>query len=65
MCYSFEGAGFNELSSRLLGCDLDSMQEIFIRKGLLELTEAESRWRVMNRLVDMALHYYHGECPIR
>jgi len=46
MCYNFEGAGFNELSSRFMGCDLDSMQEIFIRKGILEMAEAESRWRV-------------------
>jgi hypothetical protein len=55
------GNGINELFCRLLGSDLEKLQEIFLRKGILEFIESNSRIRMMNRIIEIMNHSDNGK----
>ena len=50
MCNKITGEGMNEALVKLLGCDLDSMQTLSIRKGILNFIEESSLWKMINHV---------------
>ena len=42
------GEGMNEALIKLIGCDLDTMQTISIRKGILNFIGETSKWKILN-----------------
>jgi len=45
------GDGMNEAFINLLGCDLESMQNITMRKGSLTFIDKNSHFKIINHLI--------------
>jgi len=47
------GTGMTEAFVKLLGCDLQSMQAISMRKGIISMIDDESRWQLLNKIINL------------
>lgn len=52
MDYVISGTGLFEPASHLLGCDLETMSEINMRKGILEFIDVNTRWKLAKLFMD-------------
>ncbi|KAL4490346.1 hypothetical protein ABPG72_004385 [Tetrahymena utriculariae] len=52
MTFKMIGNGMNQSFLKLLGCDFQSMQDILMRKGILDFVESKSKWKLLKRIVD-------------
>ncbi|KAL4440870.1 hypothetical protein ABPG74_013851 [Tetrahymena malaccensis] len=52
MTFKMVGNGMNQSFLKLLGCDFKSMQDILMRKGILDFVESKSKWKLLKRIVD-------------
>jgi len=55
------GNGLNEGFGRLLGCDLESLQAISIRQGIINFIEENSSWNLINKFINLRMSRFQED----
>jgi len=52
------GSGINEAFSKFLGCNLDTITNISMRRGILEIMDETSKWKLLTKAIEFAKYNY-------
>jgi len=56
------GEGFNDKFCNLMGCDIDTFQDISLRKGILEFKQANMKIKLLRKIIEMILEGGSQRC---
>jgi len=52
------GSGINEAFAKFLGCNLDTITNISMRRGILEIMDETSKWKLLTKGIEFAKYNY-------